>query len=120
MSEAGASAASSADSAQFGGRFGVLRAHLFHILGIGGLALLAGLVLAAVLIALLALILLVGGGAILAHVERVEKIVDGVAELALVFEQPLQPVEATACTFFNERPPEIDKLPRRPAAAPDR
>ena len=57
-----------------------------HVLGVGGLALLAGLVLAAVLIALLALVLLVGGRAVVAHVERVEQIVDGVAERALVLD----------------------------------
>ncbi len=43
-----------------GGRLGVLHAHLFHVLGIGGFALLAVFVLAPVLIALLAVLLLFG------------------------------------------------------------
>ena len=35
---------------------------------------------------------------------------DGVAELALVFEQPLEPVEAAAGAVLDERPPQIDEL----------
>ena len=120
MSAAGASTASSAVSGGIGGRLGLLDAHPLHVLGVGGLALLAGLVLAAVLIALLALFLLVGGGAVLAHVERFEQIVDGVAELALVLDQPLEPVEAAPGAVLDERTPQIDELLARPAAAPGR
>ena len=110
MSAAGASTASSAVSGGIGGRLGVLHAHLLHVLGVGGLALLAGLVLAAVLIALLAVLLLFGGGAVLAHVERFQEIVDGVAELALVLEHALEPVEAAAGAILDERPPQVDEL----------
>src|SRR4029079_8787526 len=96
-----------------GGRLGVLHAHLFHILGVGRLALLAGLVLAAILVALLAVLLLFGGRAVLAHIERFEQVVDGVAELALILKHALQPVEAAAGAILDERPPQIDELLRR-------
>ena len=95
-----------------GGGLRILHGHLLHVLGVGGLALFAGLVLAAVLIAFLALLLFVGGAAVLAHVEGFQQIVHRIAELALVVEQALQPVEAAAGAILDERPPQIDELLR--------
>src|SRR5262249_47574489 len=59
-----------------------------RVLGVA-LAVLAGLFLAAILLALLAFLLVGFGAAVFAHVERVEEIVDGVAEACLVLDQPL-------------------------------
>ena len=91
-----------------------------HVLGLGALAVLAVLLLAAVLLAFLALLLVGFGRAVLAHVEAVEQIVDHVAEIALVLDEPLEPVEFAAGALLDQRPPEIDQLAGRPAAAPGR
>ena len=48
--------------------------------------------------------------AILAHIERVEQIVDGVAEAALVVDEPFEPVEAAARFVLDDRTPQIDEL----------
>ncbi len=66
------------------------------VLGLGALAFLAGVVLLLVLVAFLALLLVGIGGAVLAHVEAVEQIVDGVAEARLLVDQLLQLVEILA------------------------
>ena len=84
-----------------------------RVLGIGALAVLAGLLLAAVLLALLALLLVRFGAAVLAHVEGVEQIVDGVAEARLVFDQPFEPVEIAAGAILDQRAPQLDELLRR-------
>jgi hypothetical protein len=39
--------------------------------------------------------------------------VNGVAETCLVFDQPLKSIEVAAGAIFDQRPPEIDNLPRR-------
>ena len=83
-----------------------------RVLGVGALAVLAGLLLAAVLLALLAFLLVRLGAAVLAHVERIEQIVDGVAEARLVLDQPLQPVEIASGAILDQRPPQIDDLLR--------
>src|SRR5262249_47559646 len=70
-----------------------LTAPLLRVLGIPTLPVLAGLFLAAILLALLAFLLVGLGAAILAHIERVEEIMDGVAEACLVFDQPFEPIE---------------------------
>ena len=91
-----------------------------HVLGLGALAVLAVLVLAAVLLALLAFLLVGLGAAVLAHVERVEQIVDDVAEARLVLDQPLEPIEIAAGAILDQRTPELDQLAWPPAAAPGR
>jgi hypothetical protein len=106
------------------GRFGcgighVLARHIgfihprLRVLGVGALPVLAGLFLAAVLLSLVAFLLVRFGAAVLAHVESVEQIVNGVAETCLVFDQPLEPIEVASGAIFDQRPPQIDKLPRR-------
>ena len=89
----------------------VLRAHALHVVAIGGLALLAGLLLAAILLAFLVLVLGIAA-AVLAHFERVEQIVHGVAELALVLDHALELVEIAPGAVLDERTPQIDQLLR--------
>ena len=70
-----------------GGCLGLLQAHALHLVGIGGVAFLARFVLAAILLAFLGVLVVVGiAAAVLAHVERVEQIVDRIAEPALVLD----------------------------------
>jgi len=59
------------------------------------LAVLAGFLLAAILLAFLAFLLVGLGGAVLAHVEGIEQIVDGIAETRLVLDQPFQAIIST-------------------------
>ena len=75
--------------------FGLLGLHALHVGGVGRLSVLAGIVLTAVVLALFGILVLVRLlAALLAHVERVQQIVHGVAETSLVLHQPLEPVEA--------------------------
>src|SRR3954453_1869893 len=64
-----------------------------RVIRVGALSVVAGLLLAAVLLSLLAFLLVRLGTAILAHVERIEEIVDGIAEARLLLDEPLQPVK---------------------------
>ena len=77
-----------------------------RIVGVGTLTVLAGLLLAALLLALLAFFFVRFGAAILAHVERVEEIVDDVAEARLIFDQPLEPIEIAAGASLDQRAPQ--------------
>ena len=76
---------------------------------VGGLALLAGFLLAAFLLALLVFVLRLAA-AVLAHFERVEQVVHGVAELALVLQHAFQLVEIAPGAVLDQRTPEIDQL----------
>src|SRR5207245_9015716 len=78
--------------------------------GVGALAVLAGFVLTAILLALLAFLLVGLGAAVFAHVERVEEIMDGVAEACLVLDQPLETVEIAPGAILDQRAPQIDDL----------
>ena len=90
-------------------RIGLVEPRL-HVLGFGALAVLAGLLLAAVLVALLAFLLVRLVAAVLAHVEGVEQIVDGVAEARLMLHQPFEPVEIAPGAVLDQRPPQLDQL----------
>src|SRR5215831_19453629 len=76
------------------------------VLGVGALAVLAGLFLAAILLALLAFLLVGFGAAVFAHVERVEEIMDGVAEACLVLDQPLESIEIAPGAILDQRAPQ--------------
>ena len=91
-----------------------------RVIGVGALSVLAGLLLAAVLLALLAFLLVRLGAAVLAHVERVEEIVDGIAEARLILDQPLEPIEIAPGPILDQRAPQIDDFLRRRAAGPGR
>src|SRR6185437_4081900 len=94
-----------------GGGLRVLHARALHLLGFGGFALLT-LILLALLV--LAVLLVFGvGGTVLAHFERIEQVAHGVAELALIFDQRVEPVEILAGAVLDQRPPQIDELLRR-------
>ena len=67
----------------------------------------------ALVLALFAFLLVGLARTVLAHVERIEKVVDDVAELALIVEHALEPVEISAGALLDERPPQIDELARR-------
>src|SRR6266849_9430307 len=81
-----------------------------RILRIGALAVLARLFLAAILLALLAFLLVGLGAAVLAHIERIEEIMDGVAEACLVLDQPFEPIEIAPGAVLDQRAPQIDDL----------
>src|SRR5882672_10215466 len=68
-----------------GGGVGLLEAHALAVFGLGGFAVLALFVLAPVLIAFVA-VFLVFVAAVVAHVERIQKIVNRIAEPALVLD----------------------------------
>ena len=93
---------------------GLFETHALQFVGVGGFALLAGFVLTALLFALVAFLLVFGIGiAVLAHVERIEQIVDRVAKALLVLDQPLEAIEPAAGLVLDQRTPEVDKLLRR-------
>ncbi len=98
---------------------GVLRAHALHFVAVGGVAVLAGILLAAILLAFFVLILGIAA-AVVAHFERVEQVVDRIAKLALVLEHVFQPVEIAPGAVLDQRSPEIDQLLGSLAAAPGR
>src|SRR4029078_2234035 len=75
-----------------GRHLGVFHAHALHFVGIGGLAILARVLLAGVLRAFPRLALGIVA-AILAHLERVEQIVHNLAELPLIPHQASKPIE---------------------------
>ena len=113
MSAVGASVASAALS----GRSSVAasacsRLMRCGLLGFRGFAVLALLVLAALLVVVVA-VLLVLVAAIVAHVEGIEEVVDDVAELALVFDRVLEPVEVAPGAALDPAPPQLDEAPRR-------
>ena len=87
----------------------VLHARALHLVAIGGFAVLAGFLLAAILLALVVFLLGIAA-AVLAHFERVEQIVHGVAELALVLQQAFELVEFSPGAILDQRAPEIDQL----------
>ena len=84
-----------------------------RVIRVGALSVVAGLLLAAVLLSLLAFLLVRLGAAVLAHVERIEEIVDGIAEARLMLDETLQPVEIASGPIFDQRAPQIDDFLRR-------
>src|SRR6185312_12617666 len=85
----------------------VFHAHALHLVGIGGLAVLAGVLLAAVLLTLVFVLGVVT--AVLAHLERVEQIMHDVAELPLILDKVFKPIEITAGAVLDQRAPQIDQ-----------
>ena len=92
-----------------GGHLRVLRAHALHVVAVGGVAVLAGILLAALVLAFVVFLLGIAA-AVVAHFERVEQIVHRVAELALVLEHAFQPVEIAPGAVLDQRTPEVDQL----------
>ena len=92
-----------------GGDLRVLHARALLLVAVGGVAVLAGLLLALILLAFVLLVLGVAA-AVLAHFQRVEQVVDGVAELALVLDHAFEPVEIAPGAVLDQRPPQIDQL----------
>ena len=112
MSADGASAASVADSAMSSADTCVSSDDIFCMSSrVGGVAVLAGFL---VLLFLFAFVVLFLGfaGAVFAHFERLEQIVDDVAELALVLDEVFEAVEIVAGAFLDQRTPQIDQLAR--------
>src|SRR6478672_12518159 len=91
-----------------GGDVRVLHAHTLHVVGIGGVTVFAGLLLATIFLAFVFFVLGVVA-AVLAHFEGIQQVMDDVAELSLVLDQVFQPVEILPRTFFNQRAPQIDE-----------
>ena len=91
-----------------GGHLRVLHAHALHFVGIGGIAIFAGLLLAAILLAFVLLVLRVAA-AVLAHFESIQQIMNDIAELSLILDQILQPVEIASGALLDQRTPQIDK-----------
>ena len=90
----------------------LFEAHALAVLGLRGFAVLALLVLAAFLVVVLA-VLLVLVAALVAHVEGIEQVVDDVAELALVLDHVLEPVEVAPGAALDEAAPQLDEAARR-------
>ena len=110
MSAVGASAASAAESGMSSADTWVSSVLMRCISSaVGGLAVLAGLLLAAILLALLVFVLGIAA-AVVAHFERIEQVVHRVAELALVLDHAFQPVEIAPGAVLDQRTPEIDQL----------
>ena len=91
-----------------GGHLRVLHAHALHVVGIGGVAVFAGLLLATILLAFVFFVLGVVA-AVLAHFEGVQQVMDDIAELSLVLDQVFQSVEILPRALFNQRAPQIDE-----------
>src|SRR5581483_118103 len=91
----------------FGRGFRLLDAHALHLFGIAGFALFSGLLLAPLLFAVVFLVVVGIARAVLAHLQRFEQIVHGVAELPLILEHILEPVEIAAGAILDERTPQI-------------
>src|SRR5262249_10390868 len=53
------------------------------------------------------------GAAIVAHIQRIEQVVNGVAEARLIFDEPLQAIEIAPGAILNQRTPELHDLARR-------
>ena len=109
----------------FGGAIGhvlgrhlrVLRRHALLLIRVGGVAVLARFLF--LLLFVLAFVFVLGfARAVFAHFERLEQIVHGVAELALVLDHVFQPVEVLAGAFLDQRTPEFDQLARGRRRAP--
>jgi hypothetical protein len=62
------------------------------------------------LLALLAILLVGFAGAVLAHVQAVEQIVDDVAEAALIVDHAFEAIEIAAGALLDQRAPQIDEL----------
>src|SRR5215472_14800329 len=75
-----------------GGSFRLGR-YLFAFRGIGGLALLPGLILLIAVLALFAFLFVGFARTILAHVQAIQQIVHDVAEAALIVEHAFEPIE---------------------------
>src|SRR5262249_9141787 len=95
-----------------GGHLGLLERHPFGVFGFLGLAFAGCVVLATVLIAALFVLVLPLAAAIVAHVERVEQIVDAVGGAPLVGDEFLQAVEVAAGAVLDPRAPKLDQLAR--------
>ena len=108
MSAVGASTASLAASGMSSADTCVSSMLVLCISSESGFAVLAGFLLAAILLALLVFLLGIAA-AVLAHLERVEQIVDDVAELPLVLDQAFEPIEITPGAILDQRTPEIDQ-----------
>src|SRR4030095_11599279 len=85
------------------GHLRVFHAHPLHFIGVRGVAVLAGLLLAAIILAFVFFLGVVA--AVLAHFESVQQVVDDVAVLALILNQALEPIEIAARRLFAERAP---------------
>src|SRR6266852_6924640 len=89
----------------------LLEAHALAVLGLGGFTVLALLVLAPVLIVFVAVFLVFLVATVVAHVERIQKIVDRIAEPALVLDHVFETVEVAAGTAFDPTSPQLHDAP---------
>src|ERR1700730_2465677 len=80
-----------------------------RVLCVRTLATFARLLLAAVL-AFLAFLLIGFGVAVLAHIERIEQIVDGSAKTGLILDQPLEAIEIPARSVLDQGAPKLDQF----------
>src|SRR5258707_583808 len=76
-----------------------------RVLGVGTLPVFPGFFLATVLFSLLAFLLVGLGTAVLAHVERIEQIVNGIPETRLVFDEPLDTIKIASGAILDQRAP---------------
>jgi hypothetical protein len=76
-----------------------------RVLGVGTLPVFPGFFLATVLFSLLAFLLVGLGTAVLAHVERIEQIVNDISETRLVFDEPLETIEIASGAILDQRAP---------------
>src|SRR6266851_4705138 len=76
-----------------------------RVLGVGTLPVFPGFFLATVLFSLLAFLLVGLCTAVLAHVERIEQIVNGIPETRLVFDEPLETIEIASGAILDQRAP---------------
>src|SRR6266446_1948476 len=90
--------------AQVLGRNGLVDPSL-RVLGVGPLPVFPGFFLATVLFSLLAFLLVGLGTAVLAHVERIEQIVNGIPETRLVFDEPLETIKIASGAILDQRAP---------------
>ena len=98
---------------QFIGRhLGLLEGHALGVFGFLGLAVARQLVVAALAVAVALVLLVRIAAAVVAHVERVEQVVHGVAEAPLVLDELLEPVEIAAGAVLDPRPPQVDQPAR--------
>ena len=95
-----------------GGDFHLLHAHALRVVGLLAVAVLALVLLLVVLAGIVLIVVFRVARALVAHFERVEQVMDHVAEAALVLDQLLQPVELAAGALLDERPPQVDQFAR--------
>ena len=87
-----------------GGGFRLGR-HLFTFGGIGGLAILPGLILLIAVFALFAVLFVGFARTVLAHIQAVQQIVHDIAEAALIVEDAFEPIEIAAGAVLYQGPP---------------